>query len=227
MLFSLFACEDTGVRVFEEQRYIHFDSDTTSKTVFSFAPLIEVTEYTIGIPVTMIGRVQADNLAYSVKVVGDGYLASTLPPQAYELPSPPVFRADRYQDTLYVKFFRIPELEDKEFRLTLKLETNENYTANLVLNSFLEFSVGDKLVQPEWWTDNFSATYLGPYSDIKYLAFVEATGIDDLSDMDFFNIGTYIRVFYYWLLAKDEAGETVYEADGVTKVLSTITYANL
>ncbi len=226
-LFSLLACEETGIPVFEGQRYIHFEADTTTRMVFTFATMPGTTEYTFGIPVTMIGRAQEQDLAYGVKVVTSGPLASTLPAAAYELPAAPLFRAGRYQDTLYVKFNRVAEIADKDFRLTLALESNENYTANMSLNSYLELSVGDKLVQPDWWDDNFSGTYLGPYSDIKYLAFVEATGVSDLRDMDFYNLGTYIRIFYTWLMEKEEAGTPLYEADGQTKVISTITYANL
>ncbi len=41
------------------------------------------------------------------------------------------------------------------------------------------------------------------------------------------DIGTMTREFVYWLRDKEEAGDTVYEADGVTKVVDSITYTNV
>lgn len=230
-IFALPGCDRREIPVFGEERHIHFSSDTTVKAVVSFAVMPGVTEYTLGIPVTMIGRVQEQDLPYSVRVVTDGPNATTLPQQAYELPASPVFRSHRYEDTLYVKLHRLPELGGKEFRLRLEVATNDHYTADFPLHMHKEITVGDKLVQPSWWTTtgtgNITSSYLGAYSDIKLLSFIEATGVNDLTGMDNLLVGTYVRIFVYWLREKDKAGETVYEADGTTKVLSTITYANV
>lgn len=227
MLFSLSACDHREIPVFNEQRYIHFSADTTEKSVVSFAAMPGVTEYEIGIPVTMIGRAQDADLPYAVRVVTEGDNATTLSQQAYELPGNPVFRSNRYEDTLYIKLFRLPELKDTEFMLTLEMVSNGNYIANFPLYARSNIMVGDKLVQPSWWDDVITNSYLGPYSDIKYLAFVEATDMSDLTGVSNLDVGTYVRVFVYWLREKDSAGQTVHEADGVTKVLSTITYANV
>ena len=224
---SAFACKKQEIPTFGEERFIHFASDTTKKMILSFAVMPGVTEYDLGVPLTMIGQLQSEALNYEVSVVTSGPNKTTLSDQSYDLPANPTFKAGQYADTLWVKLYRTAELEGHEFKLTLQLASNANYTANYRLHSYKEIFVSDKLVRPEWWTTAFANTYLGPYSDNKYLAFIEATGENDLTGLSPLDLGSYVRMFVYWLRAKDAAGETVYESDNTTKVLDSITYANV
>ncbi len=222
---SMLSCDQREIPTFGEERFIHF-ADTTTM-VLSFAVLPGETEAELGVPLRMIGLPQGEDLGYEVAVVTEGDDKTTLSAQSYSLPASPTFRAGGYRDTLVVRFNRTPDLKDMEFRLTLELKTNDNYSADHRVLARKLIRVGDKLVRPEWWTQNIADIYLGPYSDIKYLAFIEATGEHDLTDVGSLDIGTMTREFVYWLRDKDEAGDTVYEADGVTKVVDSITYANV
>jgi hypothetical protein len=52
-----------------------------------------------------------------------------------------------------------------------------------------------------------------------------ATGITDLKDMDDAHITAYVSEFVYYLRNLDAQGTPLYEADGITKVLDTVSYA--
>ncbi len=222
---SMLSCNQREIPSFGDGRFIHF-ADTTTM-VLSFAVLPGETEAELGVPLRMIGLPQGEDLGYEVAVVTEGDDKTTLSAQSYSLPADPTFKGGGYRDTLVVTLNRTPDLKDAELTLTLELKTNGNYSADNRVFARKRIRVSDKLVRPEWWTQNISDIYLGPYSDIKYLAFIEATGEHDLTGVGSLDIGTMTREFVYWLRDKDEAGDTVYEADGETKVVDTITYANV
>ncbi len=222
---TLLSCNQRQIPLFGEERFIHFTDTTTM--VLSFAVLPGETQTELKVPLRMIGLPQSGDLGYEVAVVTEGDNKTTLSSQSYVLPAAPTFRGGSYKDTLVVQFNRTSDLKDAELRLTLELKSNANYSADYRDLARKQILVSDKLVRPEWWTNSFAATYLGPYSDAKYVAFIEATGEHDLSGLDVVDLGSYVRMFVYWLRAREDAGETVYEADGVTKVEDSITYANV
>ena len=89
-----------------------------------------------------------------------------------------------WPDTIQVKFFNnFDELDNKSFRLFLKIDNSENVKQGDRNYQIAKFYVSDKLEIPIWWSRNdgtvdrptniVEKVYLGEYSETKYIMFLE------------------------------------------------------
>lgn len=221
------ACEEDSLELFGDQNYIHFTQESSKDYRFTFASIPGQDSYELKIPVTLIGKSLTEAKEYKVEVVNNGNegdVVTTVSSSSYALPAKPLFRKGEFTDTLKVQLKNNSEL-DQEKVLVLRIAENENFKIGPVGYREAKIYLSNYLVQPEWWDDEMSDVFLGPYSEIKYQNFILATGIIDLKDMDNALIIAYVSEFVYYLRGLDAEGTPLYEADGITKVLDTVSYA--
>lgn len=221
------ACAEDALDLFGDQNYIHFTQESSKAYRFSFATTPGEDTYELKIPVTLIGMALDAEKEYKVEVVTSGKeddVVTTASSASYALPANPMFRKGEYSDTLRVQLKNNAELS-QEKTLVIRIADNDNFIKGPVGYRDAVVYISNYLVQPDWWDEDMSDIFLGPYSDIKYQAFIVATGITDLKDMDNAHIIAYVSELVYYLRNLDAQGTPLYEADGITKVLDTVSYA--
>ncbi len=70
------------------------------------------------------------------------------------------------------------------------------------------------IAQPEWWDATIIKSFLGAYSDLKYIEFIKVSGTGDLTDKTPGEIRSLCLKFKYYLQQREDAGDPVKEADG-------------
>jgi hypothetical protein len=226
LVIALCACSSDEIPTYSGESYIYFQKASNLTSSVSFAVMPGVDEYELRIPLTVIGFMPNQDLPFSIEAVTAGDNCTTLSPSSYAIPVTPVFHKGVYNDTLRITLFRTAEIDNRELKLVLALRDNDNYKVRTPANSTATIIVGDVLVRPDWWTTQIETIFLGPYTEEKYMAFITATGEWDLSEKTSDEIIGYVRDFIYYLRAMDDVNTPVYEADGSTKVLDSITYTN-
>lgn len=224
ILMAFSSCKEDSIEVFGDQNYIHFKQESKKPYRFSFATVPGATEYELEIPMSLIGKTLTSDKAYKVEVVTKGSdIVTTASSASFSLPESPIFRKGLVEDTLKVVLTDNAELAEEKV-LVLAVADNDNFLVGPVKNQQAIIYLSNFFVQPDWWDDDMASVFLGSYSDIKYREFIVATGASDLSDMSAAQVQAYVITFIYHLRSLDEQGNTLYEADGVTKVLDTISY---
>ncbi len=223
---ALSACKSEEIPTYSGDSYIYFDKPSDRSTSVSFAVMPGEDEYELRIPVTVVGKMPSADKAFAVRVVTTGDNSTTLSSASYELPDAPIIHAGLYKDYLSVILRRTTEIDGLEKKLVIAIDNNENYKVGMTAHSTATIFVGDLLIRPDWWTTQVSTIFLGPYSEEKYMAFITATGEWDMSEVNADDFVSYVRTFIYYLRRMDDEHTTVYESDGTTKVLDSITYTN-
>lgn len=227
VLVSLSSCQEDAIELFGDQNYIYFTQESKKPYRFSFATVPGTEVYEFKIPMSLIGKMLPSDRTYRVEVVTSGSeLVTTASSASFSLPENPVFRSGLIEDTLKVTLRDNPELAQEKV-LVLRVADNDNFLVGPVKNQMAVLYLSNYLVQPDWWDEDMENVFLGPYSDIKYREFIIATGKSDLTGLSASQVQAYVITFIYHLRELDENGNTLYEADGVTKVLDTISYTNI
>ena len=190
LFLALVACEEEQPDLFSSDRYIKltFGSDPGDnyylrKYTFAFEK-DHVTSKAFKFPVEFNGDDLTEDLAFRVVVVDS---VTTLPADCYQLISEQMFRKGRGDvDTVEVKINRKPVLKEGTKVLRFTLADNRNFTTYMRDSLYIELYVSDVVDRPEWWEEGgvVELSYLGKYSYLKYLAFVEETGIQDFGVLD-------------------------------------------
>lgn len=217
-------CKTEEIHTFDTStHYIHFEKKSTEATRFSFATKPGESEYNMRIPLTLIGTALTEDMTYTVSVITEGEMASTISSENFELPARPVFRKELYTDTLVVKLKDSEALKEEKV-LRIKLSADNNFNLGPIEYTMAEIYVSNSISQPDWWDQNMTNNFLGEYSDIKYGHFINATGVTDLSEKSVTYIQAVVSQFVNYLIRLDNEGKTAYESDGVTKVLDTVVF---
>jgi hypothetical protein len=98
-------------------------------------------------------------------------------------------------------------------RLTLRVESNENFKEGETKYLMTDILFHNFLVQPTWWTSTVTTRYMGTYSELKYKYFLQVTKVD-LTVANISVIRHYALVFKTWLAEQAAAGNTITEANG-------------
>ena len=225
LMLGFCSCKEDPIMIYSGGNRIHFKNKSENSVYrFSFATTPGKEEYTMKIPVSLIGTALEQDREYSLEVVNEGDLATTLSSSLYSMSH--IFHKGVYEDSLAIKFVNAPELGEEK-RLFLKIIENDYFKVGIENHQTALIYVTNKLAQPDWWNEDMAKVFLGPYSDIKYRHFIIATGISDLSGMKISEIKAYVVQFVNYLIELDNKGDTLFEADGITKVLDTVSYAKL
>lgn len=176
---TLFACTEDNIPVYETDRFLYIaDSAGIDTAQVSFKHYFGVNTLRIPFQVRLIGDIYEEDRSYRIEVVDS--LTSALPGD-YELPEPPLFRAGKWRDTLWVTIKNNDRLKTEMPRLMIRLVANENFGVGFAdrLTASLRFS--DQTSKPAWWDKDITRNFLGEYSEEKFLAFYACTGISDLT----------------------------------------------
>ena len=215
MLCGLAACEKERPDLFSNERYIRLNFENSSSTPyyvtsFTFALAGEdVDEQIFYFPVEFRGNSLVEDLPFRLEVTDS---VTTLPADAYTLELEQPFHAGQgNRDSLCVTVKRTAALDEGTKVLRFALVDNENFITYMPDSLFIEIRVSNTFSQPDWWGTGSvtELSYLGKYSDTKYLLFIEVTGISDFNALDPSEKRQYAIQFKRYLEAnpqKDEDG---------------------
>lgn len=151
----------------------------------------------------------------------------------FKFKTPPMIRANRTIDTLYVQLFRTADIYDKTVYVNLELQPNEYFKTNILTKTNLNvkqnivnysFSLSDQFPIPYLWTTfsgkNTVIGFFGPYSQRKVELFFEVLDADreffynpdvPLSIAKLISYSSYMK---YWLNKEKSEGRTQYDENG-------------
>lgn len=187
-VLGLFSCQTEEPEMFTRERYIKFKFENIPGKVYyeiDYTFAFEgdnVIDKIIKVPVEFRGYNLTKALHFAVAVDKE---KTTLPEDCYLLESEQLFQADSgCVDTMRVQLLRKPVLKEGSKILRLQLVSNEDFKTYMPDSLFVEITVGDVFMTPEWWNFNVEQSYLGKYSKTKYEEFVKETGIRDFGILD-------------------------------------------
>lgn len=151
--------------------------------------------------------------------------------QHYDFPSF-VIRAGRVVDTMFVRFKRTEDLRQREVSLTLQLQANETFYTAIPYRINRRDDTVNALIMKIRFSDILSggtnwgsySSYFGDFSEKKVKLMNEIVGLplDFWAPGSAFDADKGTRAVYYattmsrYLKQQAAAGNTIYEADGVT-----------
>lgn len=209
----------------------------TLDITFSFDDA-SVTDTLIDLPVAVTGEASSQNRNFNLVVDP----ASTAKAGTnYELPASFVVRAGLIQDTVRIRFKRTPELKTNVLSLLLSLADNDQFKANLLYRSrspqsqtgtiystdtvkmkTFKITVGDMLSAGPYWPSYYEYSF-GTFSEKKVRLMNQIAGMplsfwskpantaQERSDIAYYGSFT-----ARYLSDQAYAGNTIYEADGIT-----------
>lgn len=189
----MFACHYDEVEVYDAGRLIFIsDSAGIDTTKTSFKHHLGEDSYSVPFHVHMIGEKSDTDLEYRLEVIDS--LTTALPAE-YELPQPALLRKERFRDTLWIKLKKTDRLATETVRLVVQLAENQNFRLGYTDKLTASVTFNDQMSRPEWWNNDIIQNFLGAYSDEKYLAFYECTGLDDLKGYAAWEIRQFTLIF--------------------------------
>lgn len=218
LLCGFIACQEEQPELFSSDRYIKLvfeenPDDQYYVTNFTFAFEDEsVNEKVFRFPVEFRGNSLTEDLPFRLEVTDS---LTSLPADAYNLELEQLFHAGQgNKDSLTVSVARTDALNEGTKILRFTLVDNENFLTYMQDSIYIEIRVSNTISRPDWWPDGGTVdiSYLGKYSNSKYLAFVEATGIQDFGSLDSSEKRHYAIIFKRALEANpriDEDGSTM------------------
>lgn len=212
-LVFLSGCKKSDISFFTDARYIRFAFSTEDDrpsdyyvTSYSFGYDDEsVTSKVLKIPVQYHGYNLTEGLTYSVQV---DEKITTLSKECYVINKNSVINPVTGNiDSLEVKIIRKTDQLQQVKVLRLFLVSNNNFTTTIDDCLFAEIRVDDIFGIPGWWDNIVVNTYLGTYSETKYRAFMDVTGIIDFGELDSGQKIHYARIFKRDLEANPRSDE--------------------
>ncbi|MBE5694426.1 MAG: DUF4843 domain-containing protein [Bacteroides sp.] len=189
---ALVSCNKEDVTKFDtNERYLYIPNEDKVNellTTFKFFPDQE--DVDVLFDVNLVGSALVEDQAYAVVVVDT---STTAPKENYTVEKLQMFHAGKYTDQLKITLHKTALLDDKEVKVTVRLEPNENFglaeymtsASRQSLTAVVTFS--NKYIKPLWWDENIVNNYLGKFDEkgIKYQYFIEFCDgeILDLTDM--------------------------------------------
>jgi hypothetical protein len=212
-LLCLSGCREDKIDLYHGDHYIRIIKNLTQdSTTVAFLLAPGATELDSMMIVETAGLAYPVEKSYKISV--DKQFTTAVEGQHYKLPEKTGFKAGQNRDTLAIKFYRTADMKNQTFRLVLRVEENENFKLGQIQYQYKVFLVHDKISQPAWWTADISASYLGPYSDLKYQYFINVTGIADLTGATPSELRIYALKLKYWLEEQRINGNMILEVNG-------------
>lgn len=226
LLMLLSGCQKLDIETYADMgslNYLSFVKPLTDSVTFSFTHHLGKDEFDFPVPIEMSGKAYAEDKEYRIVIDSSRSSAGV----NVRMPENPVFRAGRVKDTCWVRIIKTEVLDTVEMRLVLHVRENNTFQVGQLNFLYNIIRINNQISEPDWWwyDDNIYQSpgmLLGVYSNIKFSHFITATGITDMTDMGYEEQRYWVLIFKNYLRQKDAEGETVYEEDGVTKVLATI-----
>jgi hypothetical protein len=211
-------CSPQDTPLYGDDNYLQFRKTQDTVTVAFFLHSAEADSYDFPVQVEMSGLAPAAEREY--KIVVDRKNSTAVEGTHFTMPAKTSFKAGETVNTTHVRFMRTDDMKTERYTLVLRVEDNGNYLAGQMENRYIAIKVHDQIAQPAWWTAYVSTNYMGAYSDDKFRHFLVANDHPNLDNItgNFGLIREYALRLKRYLEDKALAGQTVYEADGSTKM---------
>ena len=218
------ACQEEELPVYSSGNYIYFTPDKNGNAITSecnFGYLPGMADTLIGMEITLLGYMLPEDREYEVTV--DGINTTAVEGTDFELPAQHLFGKGEVVDTLWVRVKNNGNYAVEPKKLTLRLESNEHFTAGPLKWAVGTFEIKDYVTEPSWWNKTFVTNRLGAYSDIKYHTLIQWMGVvDNLYDYSTSKLNETAKGFKTYLIEEWNSGNHIYEEDGMTPLYSTI-----
>lgn len=222
MSLSIFSsCTIDEIDTYGETNYVSFVKKMTDTTRFSFFFFAE-DDVQYPLQVKLVGQYLAEDTEFYLEVDD---AKTTLNRSLFEIPERFTFRAGQLLDTIYIRIKNNDDLLINKYVLQLNIMDGKNISSSKGPYGTAVVLVSDQTERPEWWTlirpqgpegptdiGSIEWLYLGPFSREKYEAFIEATGVYDLTGKTLDEIRSYSLQFLHWLKEQDPPRK---EANGV------------
>lgn len=191
---ALFSCTEKGLGTYEtDDRYVYFtpledNSDSVSISFYNY-PLNETIDMKIG--VGLVGNLLAEDTPFHIEVIDT---LTTAPKANYRLEQNPKFKQNAVKDTIVVTLVRTDDLKEN-VQITLQIVPNENFVGSVLTNRRMRIVFNNVASKPLWWDKTIDNLFLGPYSPEKLTEFIIATGVNDMTGMDFTTKRYYALIF--------------------------------
>lgn len=181
LILTILACSEQEVSLYNTKHNLFISNSEGADTAsISFTHYPEDDKLRVPFVVTLIGDMLETDLEYKIQVIDT---VTTAIEGDYILPQPPVFRANRTTDTLWIEVLK-ENLEAKSYLLKIVLVENENFGVGYYNKLTAQLRYNNIESKPLWWDDLVEEMYLGVYSKEKYEAFIVVTGETTLEDKE-------------------------------------------
>lgn len=181
LILTILACSKEEVSLYNTKPLLFISNSEGADTAFiSFSHYPGENALRVPFVITLIGDAPETDLEYKIQVIDS---ATTAIKGDYTLPQPPVFRANRITDTLWIGISK-ENLEAKSYLLKISLVENENFSVGYYNKLTAQLRYNNIVSKPLWWDDLVEEMYLGTYSKEKYDAFILVTGETTLEDKE-------------------------------------------
>lgn len=233
----LSSCKEEGLMTYDMQKSgssIYFtekidrkSKDTLMKVISLGRTAEEVKDSIIVIPVSVSGPAISKDRPINIGIADTASMKMGV---HFDYVSPPMIRAHRVIDTIFLKLYRTADLKQKRVYLKLDLKANEHFRPQIPIkiNSSIvqdltsySLSYDDMFPVPHLWTTYRSKAtiiaYFGPYSRRKVELFLEVLQIDpellydpltEPSVAQLINWSSYMK---FWLNNQKANGNTQYD----------------
>ncbi|NML21870.1 DUF4843 domain-containing protein [Pseudoflavitalea sp. G-6-1-2] len=205
------SCSKRDIPTYKGDHYIQFTTAFTDTTQFSFFFHPGKTAVDLAMPVKLTGTMPQKDLNYMIEVVQD---KTNAPSTTYTLPTVFRYRAGFTQDTAHIVFRNIPQLATEAVLLTIRIKDTEEVKAGQTNYAYRVFRISDLIAKPGWWNADMDRFYLGIYSEKKFRAFMDVTGVGDLDAYDPNEQRVLMLRFKYHLIEMKENGTPLLLEDG-------------
>ena len=241
LLLVIISCKKEKLLTYDTKASIYFNYvqnvtvrlDTVN-VAFAYSAT-KVQDSTILIPIQIAGVPAGQDREYSLSVDP----SSTASADHYVLPSKFVIKAGKVTDSFPMKLLRTKDLQDTTKNIILNLRANNNFNTDLqkwpvtgdTINTLtLKINVSDILLAGPYWTGVF-APYFGNFSVKKAQLLNQIVGmpldfpINGIYDLNLSAKATlYAIAMSRYLRDQAAAGNTIYEADGITPMTMGASY---
>lgn len=206
------SCNIDEIDTYGDTNYVSFVKKMTDTTKFSFF-FFSDDDVQYPFQVKLVGQYLAEDTEFYLEVDES---KTTLSKNLFEVPEKFTFHAGQLLDTIHIRFKNSDDLLVNKYILQLNIKSGKNITSSKGPYGTATILVSDQTERPEWWTllepqgpggpVNVAAVeriYLGPFSREKYEAFIEATGVYDMTGKSLDEFRSYSLQFLYWLREQD------------------------
>lgn len=211
------ACEKEQIQVFNSQRFVQFSTNYQDTIYTSFFFHNDAPTIKIPVELELVGNALKEDTKFEITAIAE---ETDVPSESYDILNL-IFRKDVFEHNLEVQFNNNPLFKTKKYKLTLEIGSNENIKKGQTAFSRKTLVISDMIEKPVWWDTNMDNYYLGLFYPEKYKAFMNITGVMDLSDYDCDELINISLKFKNELKRLKEAGAPLLLDDG-TDMLSTV-----
>lgn len=128
---------------------------------------------TVAIPLKIMGDAAAEDRGFSV--VTDAARTTATAGVHYDI-LPPVVKAGRIKDSLFIKVYKTSDLAAKEVRIALRITDGGTLLPGATERLNYVVKLNDILSKPDNW-DQLLISFFGPYSKAKHRFIIDVTGL--------------------------------------------------